>query len=683
MSEEQTAAAPETPSADERAEIAPTIADPLIGLVVNDRYRILEVIGRGGMGTVYKVEHTRLGKLLAMKLLTGELARNPEVVRRFKREALTVSKLSSANTVQVFDFGVAEGGLTYLVMELVAGEDLGRVLRAHGPMPFARLSKIVVQVCRSLSEAHQKGIVHRDIKAENVMLVRGRDEGELAKVLDFGLAKLREGAELNELTSSGAIVGTPYYMAPEQIRGETVDERADIYALGVVMYRALTGTYPFNGATPMAVFTKHLGQTPESPSERARHLNIPQGADRVVLRALAKNPAERFRNVIELQEALVDEGSALGSSSIETLLDSNTVRGMSAAPAGDEHPSRIDKSLIATRNELEAFERKLRRKRYGVWLVLIVLITLPTTIAAARLKKLRSDPSSEFNGLEHEPNDAAANANYLPFGSSIAGYLGKRLDAARSDRDFYAIDIPAQNGDAPVLIKVSTTALPNIATCTFLYRQGLPTALGQYCVGRLGRDLLIPALRLEPGRYVFAVLQDMDPYGRVQTPLVHENVSDTYTLGTEPAEADSTLETEPNDQIPQASIIAPGSSITASLRWARDEDIICAEPSSKGDIRWIVSDVVREAGTVLDVTPIQGGLEQPSVRIHTSSGFSPSDTDQKSPWPYVMQSGSSTRCLRFRLVPDPLSSDRAPPVPPGAAEAYVVHAELVNASQDP
>ena len=151
------------------APIAP-VADPLVGMVLADRYRILGPIGRGGMGIVYKVEHTRIGKLLAMKLLAGELSRNPDVVRRFKREALTVSRLQSPNTVQVFDFG-AEGGLTYLVMELVTGDDLGRVLRAEGPMPFSRLGKIVIQVCSSLAEAHQKGIVHRDIKPENLMLV--------------------------------------------------------------------------------------------------------------------------------------------------------------------------------------------------------------------------------------------------------------------------------------------------------------------------------------------------------------------------------------------------------------------------------------------------------------------------------------------------------------------------------
>ncbi len=193
---------------------APPLADPLLGIVVADRYRILEPIGRGGMGVVYKVEHVRIGKLLAMKLLTGELSRSADMVRRFKREALTVSRLASPSTVQVFDFGVSDG-LTYLVMELVHGESLGRVLAREGPMPSGRVCKIMVQVASSLAEAHRKGIVHRDVKPENIMLISAFDGTDLAKVLDFGLAKLRESEGHADITNLGTILGTPYYMAPE------------------------------------------------------------------------------------------------------------------------------------------------------------------------------------------------------------------------------------------------------------------------------------------------------------------------------------------------------------------------------------------------------------------------------------------------------------------------------------
>ena len=243
-------------------------ADPLLGLIVADRYRVIELIGRGGMGVVYKAEHSRIGKILALKLLTGELTRHSEQVGRFKREALMASRLSHPNTVQVFDFGDADG-LAYLAMEYVRGENLGAIVDRLGPLGADRTAKIVIQICSSLAEAHEKGIVHRDLKPENIMVVKSSDGEDVAKVLDFGLAKLRESSDLSDVTLSGAIVGTPYYMAPEQIRGEAVGPATDVYALGALMYSCLTGTVVFDAQTPMGVLTRHLVEEPEPPSARA------------------------------------------------------------------------------------------------------------------------------------------------------------------------------------------------------------------------------------------------------------------------------------------------------------------------------------------------------------------------------------------------------------------------------
>ncbi|HYQ16860.1 MAG TPA: serine/threonine-protein kinase, partial [Polyangiaceae bacterium] len=234
----------------ERATDMRELADPLIGVVVAERYRIKEPIGRGGMGVVYRVEHARIGKLMALKLLTGELTRDPQQVARFKREALMVSRLSHPNTVQVFDFGASDG-LVYLAMEYLKGEDLGHLIRRVGPLSVARTLKIVIQICSSLSEAHAKGIVHRDLKPENIIVMQGSDDEDLIKVLDFGLAKLREGGELSEVTSRGAIVGTPYYMSPEQIRGDDVGPESDVYALGALTYACLTASVVFEAQTPM------------------------------------------------------------------------------------------------------------------------------------------------------------------------------------------------------------------------------------------------------------------------------------------------------------------------------------------------------------------------------------------------------------------------------------------------
>jgi eukaryotic-like serine/threonine-protein kinase len=673
------------PAAD-AGEIAQPLADPLIGVVVADRYRIVELLGRGGMGIVYKVEHTRLGKLLAMKLLTGELSRNPEVVRRFKQEALTVSKLSSANTVQVFDFGVAEG-LTYLVMELVSGEDLGRVLRTSGPMPFSRLGKILIQACTSLAEAHQKGIVHRDIKPENIMLLAGRDGTEIAKVLDFGLAKLREGPDLNDLTSHGAIVGTPYYMAPEQVRGDPVDGRTDIYGLGALMYRALTGHYPFTGTAPMIVFTKHLSESPVPPIDRAPALGISPGASRIVMKALAKSPEARYQSAEELQAALVAETEAAGASSVEALLSSASVRGLAlatgdTAAGGSAGESALNQRAIATRDEVEAYERKLRRKRYGA-LVFMALVVVALGAAAVQLVVLT--PKDEFTGVEREPNNTPGEANPLPLGRSVSGFLGKRLDPARSDRDFYAFDVPPEASTGPtgaVLLSLRTSALPNMAMCTFLYKQGLSTVMGRYCVGRPARDLLIPALLISPGRYLIAVMQDQDEYGGPFPPLVFENISDTYALEVSTAEADPSKEIEPNDQIAAAASLAPGGAISASFAWARDEDIFCVADGTKPSIRWSVTDVARSAGAVLEVTPLRGTLEEAKVRVHVSGKGALSEGDVMSPWigpPMKPSSETSAgpRCIRARLVQDPWSSDRSTVIPSGGSEAYVIKVEAV------
>ncbi len=650
--------------------LGPPIADPLIGVVVAERYRIVEPLGRGGMGIVYKVEHSRIGKLLAMKLLTGELSRNREVVRRFKQEALTASRLSSPNTVQVFDFGASEG-LTYLVMELIAGEDLARALRTLGPMPFARLGKVVIQVCASLAEAHQKGIVHRDVKPENVMLMRGRDGADIAKVLDFGLAKLREGAELNDVTSQGAIVGTPYFMAPEQIRGEPVDPRTDIYALGALMYRALTGHYPFNGATPMAVFTKHLTEAPVPPSVRAPELDIPLGMSAIVLKALAKNPADRYQKIEDLQSALVDEVRAVGASSVEDLLDSGQVRRLARASlaAADQAAVAVE---IATRDEVERYERKLRRLRWGS---LGALGVIAAAAAAGGLQLYYHERAALQRGHEIEPNDTAAEATRFPFGTTITGYLGKRVDATHGDRDFYAVDVPAPWPGEAATVKITVTALPNFAMCTLLYRQGFTTPLGQYCVGRPGRELVIPALRLDPGRYFITVLQDLDRYGG-PAPFIHENVSDPYSVTVTSQNVGRGDEVEPNDQFASANTITPGVPMTGALGWAHDVDVFCVAGNTPGSLRWKARDAPRDPGSVLEVTPLRGPLEGAPVRVHTTPGKA-SPTDVVSPWlsAPVAPDGDTPRCLRVRLAPDPWTPDAATPVPSGGPEPYVIEVQ--------
>jgi tRNA A-37 threonylcarbamoyl transferase component Bud32 len=237
------------------------------------------------MGVVYRVEHVRIAKLMAMKLLHGALARDKDVVKRFKREAEAVSKLDHPNTVQVFDFGQSEG-MIFLVMEYLSGRDLGQMIKDEGPLSFDRAARIAAQVAGSVAQAHERGIIHRDLKPENIMVLEGRGISDYVKVLDFGLAKLREDEMQGEksITRAGSILGTPYYMAPEHIRGEEVDARSDVYAMGALIYKTITGVPPFWATTPVGVLTMHLTEDLVPPSERPGREDLPEDADRITRR---------------------------------------------------------------------------------------------------------------------------------------------------------------------------------------------------------------------------------------------------------------------------------------------------------------------------------------------------------------------------------------------------------------
>lgn len=646
------------------SETEAPIADPLIGTTVAGRYRIIEPLGRGGMGVVYRVEHARIGKLMALKLLTGELGRDPEIVARFKREALMVSKLSHPNTVQVFDFGVSEG-LTYLAMEYLRGDDLGHIVRREGPLDPERCAKIIIQVCSSLGEAHGLGIVHRDLKPENIFILSGHSDSDVVKVLDFGLAKLRESPELGEVTSRGAIVGTPYYMSPEQIRGEAADPRSDIYSLGALMYATLTGEPVFDAPRPMGVLTKHLTDLPVSPSSRFPALNIPKGISGVIMRALEKDPARRFQNVQELQFALICELRNQGATnSVEILLDS-----------GQMHALTRSANDAASRDDVEQYERKLRRRGLYAWAFLALLLCA-SAVAAWQLY-YRSNQDAAFNGSEREPNNAASEATHLPFGETVRGQVGRRLDPERSDRDFYRVMIPKDARH----VSVKTTSLPNMALCTYVYRVGLESPLGRYCTGAAARTLKISALELQPGEHLFAVMQDRDSYVELngQVPVL-ENVSDSYELVVGRAEQSPGAETEPNDTPRDGARIAAGAEFRGRLDWVRDVDYACAEPGA-GNVRFVVEDsptLPRLRHAVLQVTPHGGPSDGIPVRLHRRGTTLPPDAkhDVAGAWQSPpAPRGQGETCVKLELTPNPHAPLPHPAIAPSGDEEYTVRVE--------
>jgi serine/threonine-protein kinase len=280
-------------------------ADPLIGRLINERYKVVGVIARGGMGKVYRAEQAPLGRLVALKVLSpsynGES--DPEFHRRFFLEASIASKLSHPNTVTIFDYGKTDDEIFYIAMELLEGRTLQRALRDEGPFSPDRAMQIARQICRSLREAHGLGVIHRDLKPANVFLVKHGDENEFVKVLDFGLVKdLEEQGE--QLTKTGLFMGSPKYMSPEQIRGEKVDSRVDVYALGVMMYEMLSGKVPFDRPNSVNILMAHIHEQVPAMQELNAQVNIPPPLEMIVRKCMAKHPDDRFSSMNDVLIAL-------------------------------------------------------------------------------------------------------------------------------------------------------------------------------------------------------------------------------------------------------------------------------------------------------------------------------------------------------------------------------------------
>jgi len=280
------------------------------GMIIRNKYEILDRIGVGGMGVVYRVRHLTFNEVCAIKIVNDGIAGDANFLQRFQKEAVVTRKLRHPNAVRVDDFDYTEDGRPFIVMELVQGKNIGEILQEEGPFRVPRAVRIATQVARALGVAHKLGVVHRDIKPGNILLTTDEQGQETAKVLDFGIAKLREvaGDAHAGMTMTGMVVGTPLYMSPEQFMGkkagEEIDGRTDLYSLGVVLYQMVTAQLPFEGDTLYSLMMQHVEGAVRPPHELVPELHIPESLSQVILKSIDKAREQRFQTAEEFIAAL-------------------------------------------------------------------------------------------------------------------------------------------------------------------------------------------------------------------------------------------------------------------------------------------------------------------------------------------------------------------------------------------
>src|SRR6202158_3414366 len=329
------------------------VVEPLWKKVLNERFTILEPIGSGGMGRVYKAIQAPLDRVVAIKVLTPNGGTDPGFRQRFFLEASLTSKLRHPNTVTVIDYGETPDGIFYLAMEYLDGQTLAQLLAQSGAVHWTRCIRIGQQICRSLREAHKLGIVHRDLKPANVMLLT-EDKDDIVKVLDFGLVKSfipEDGADPSEVTNPGMFLGSPQYMAPEQARNHA-DPRSDIYSLGVVLYHMLVGRPPFVAKDSIDVIFRQMNEPPAPMRSVRPEIDLPREVESLVMKCLEKQPSWRFHSMDDVLEAMRKAASAAGMAAI--LADGNGVHtpppmvmpAGAAAPVSPENTLAIDISVV-------------------------------------------------------------------------------------------------------------------------------------------------------------------------------------------------------------------------------------------------------------------------------------------------------------------------------------------------
>ena len=320
----------------------------LVGSILADRYHVIRRIGEGGMGQVYLAEHVKMKRKSAVKVLHQGMVHDPDAISRFNREASNASQIQHPNVAAIYDFGETPEGLIYLAMEFVDGEPLTKIIERHGALTAARAADIGEQVASALEAAHDMGIIHRDLKPDNIMIARGRAGEDVAKVVDFGIAKAME-ADDQKVTKTGLAIGTPEYMSPEQLGGDQLDSRTDIYSLGLVTFNMLTGQLPFPSVVSREALIMRLTEKPRTLAEIRTDVQWPAELQTVMDKALANHPADRYQHVSQFGRELVTAvatmpESALTSTGTLELAPFPHAAKTEARPLGGGAASRRDRS---------------------------------------------------------------------------------------------------------------------------------------------------------------------------------------------------------------------------------------------------------------------------------------------------------------------------------------------------